>query len=528
MPDPRIVIAVESANAEKNLSAVERGMREINAEAEKNSVRSALDDVNSRLRAAAAELDRAEAAYKSMQEGMAAGWSYTKDQIDSITGSFQKSQANFRALKDEQSSLRGRMTELSAAGEGTSAAINSAASGTQKLASKTDTASKSTQKLTAKLLAANVAARAFGLSVSHGLNFSGPLLAIGLAVKAMNNLKAVAGEAWGMLKDRFGKESSDRLAGLMATDRLIASRREFRRETFGSAFSVIDRLNRKSGPLDEADRLELSNAMTELKMDFSTLGIQVDKTTGKFVDAANAIGKIKGEDLNNDRDELLKRRAAMAKEAVKLYEMARNGAVFNTKTGELEANRGWRRNFNFIGDILRINDTKGWFDKADNLVAKIEDEITPRLKQIDRELLRIPGQISVHRKRIEIAEQKASAARIISENRIAIRNAENAQDTVRRALERQSGEMFKFRATTQGGVEAGSMAALELQSRRLLNPAAPGSGGPAVQTANGVQQMVVQGQAILQKLDAALTTLRANTAAAQKVANGISGARALW
>lgn len=492
MPDPRIVIAVESANAEKNLSAVERGMREINAEAEKNSVRSALDDVNSRLRAAAAELDRAEAAYKSMREGMAAGWSYTKEQIDSITGSLQKSQTNFRALKDEQSSLRGRMTELSAAGEGASAAMNSAASGTQNLASKTKIATLNLGKLNSRMMIARISSKLLGQSVGGAsVAMVASTAALGLAVFAIKHYITEWKKGLRAAAD-LEKKNSESMAEV--TDRL-----RDRHQEQNDAMSVLARYAEVEN-LSKSETVEYQNALAQLGGTFDQLGVKIDAATGKVEDFYNAQAKMGRKQIDEEEKQIraqLKQLAVSRKRAEEIREST------------------WA----WFGDI---------------------SESERRTDEIDRERTALMNRLSVLKKlnpeekariaqlKAEEKTQKSAAAKTVRNNNKLMRENQSAQDIVRRALKRQSGEMFKFRATTQGGVEAGSMAALELQSRRLLNPASPGSGGPAVQTANGVQQMVVQGQAILQKLDAALTTMRANTAAAQKMANGISGARALW
>lgn len=514
--DARIVITVESDKAEEASARVKRGIDEIRASREREvrvaeaAAKAELAEYNSNI--------AAQKAYNAELELQAA----IRRKIRAEEKGASSSQLD--KLSDNIETARGKYLRLEAAAAKANRVAFEASSSLRDMTSDVgvtattamSAATKSSKKLTLGLIAAKTAARAFGLSFR---GFAPQMIALSAAAKAGAMWQKVIGEAWGMLvTDRIGAADRERAAMREYNGEILYSRLAERRGNFGSAFSAIERLNATTGPLNEAQRLELSNAMAELNMDFRVLGISVDTATGKFVDAANAVGEIRKKELEDERKALSSRQKELRSVYNQALLKANYGEVYDSNTGEWKPATGEKaKGVNrFFGDMLRVYITgksaKDYYEEADKAMGEITTKIMPRIKQLDRELAQLPGAIKVYRKKTEIAEK--NAAELLQKK---------AESAATRAVSGIASETFKYRATTQGSVLAGSAEAARLQSRIFTNTVSPNS--PAVQTANGVNTLVEQGKQLAQRissLDTKIGQIAANTG---RTASTMSGGR---
>lgn len=487
MPDEieaRISIAVESAKAEQGISAVKQSVGEL------TRARWKMLDAMKAERTLARKLD--------------AGYPITAEEMARASAATRRLREEYEALKASRRSAASPAQNFSAV----SAAAKTAVTGI-------NAAGKATQKLTLRMIAAKSAARAFGVSFR---GFAPQMALLSVASKVGGMVSEVVKEAWGLfVGDKIGARERELASLREYNGDILYSRLAERRENFKSAFSVIKRLNSNEGALNEAQRMELSNAMAELGVDFKRLGISVDKASGKFIDAANAVSQIRERELLEERKRLVARRKELNAAGNQALLKANNGIIFDENTGEVlpAPNRGvavpeWQAR-------LFGATPASFFAEADKNFKEISDRIMPKIKQIDRELGRIPGQIQVQRKRIELAERDAAAEKL-KRDRAAVNAAES---TALQAAQRIAAEQFKYRSTLMSGVESGSMEALRLRSRVMINT----DTSPAQKAASGIRVLVDQGKVLdqrLQTLSGQVSQLVTNT---RNTAGALTGGR---
>ena len=500
--DARIVITVESDKAEEASARVKRGIDEIRASREREvrvaeaAAKAELAEYNSKI--------AAQKAYNAELELQAA----IRRKIRAEEKGASSSQLD--KLSDNIETARGQYLRLSAASATanriaveTAASLRDMTSGVGATATTAmSAATKSTKKLTLGFIAAKAAARSLGVAVGRGL--SPEMMKMGVIMAGIGAVKSIVQQVI-----EWNKE--DRLNAIDTRNSSLAdanaARLAARSEQVGqidNALSVIQRLQSVSGPLDAAQREEMAAATEKLSRNFDGLNIQIDESTGKIKNYTETLMSSKKKEL-----ELQLKDAEAVRKA--------NRASIKTAQGEIKGSGGnflwWE--WNTEADREAIKKHTDEIERA----TKENNEMDKRVRRLRQQLRDLPRDTRIAVKKAAIAQSNAETAALKKEKR----QTTAAENAATRALSGIAAETFKYRATMQGSVEAGSAEAARLQSRILTNTVSPNS--PAIRTANGVNALVSQGQKIDQRmatLDQTLKQIASNTG---RTASTMSGGR---
>ena len=537
----RISITVESANAERQINVVEKSLQDLtNARIEdinaaKEMVRQNYQELIPELRAAQGHLRIAERNLRNMTEGVTASDTaiaeYTKRvkdaeaNVDRLSGAVERLNAQYKSLDNEEK----RRSGADSPAQNMSAVSNAA----QTAATGINATGEATQKLTLRLIAAKSAARAFGVSIGRGL--STPMVQMGIIVAGVQSAIKLVSHFYEISQ----KENLETLLGGMESRREAnAARFAYRDESLrgvDSALSALTRLQMTAGPLDAVGRLEQEQALETLEARFGKLGVELDTSTGKIKDFANALVELKKKEIEQkiaDTQLAIKGNRAAIKTA--------QGEIGRTGTGWNDLSWWQKAGIAAVAPGTAFNAARGSYDvqymtdadqrKMEKLNAEIEKTIkeqgenSRRLRMLREQLKLLPKEAKLTRTKIEQIETNAALRKAqkeraaVDKERAAVDKAESA---ALKAAETIANEQFKYRSTLQGSVESGSVEAVRLQSRMLTNT----NTSPAAKAASGIQILVEQGKTLDQRLQTLSGQVNQLVASTRTTAGALTGGR---
>lgn len=475
MPDEieaRISIAVESAKAEQGISAVKQSVGEL------TRARWKMLDAMKAERTLARKLD--------------AGYPITAEEMARASAATRRLREEYEALKASRRSAASPAQNLSAV----SAAAKTAVTGI-------NAAGKATQKLTLRMIAAKSAARAFGVSIGQGL--STPMMQLGIiAAGVQSGIKLVtwAFEAY----DKSLERESDLQRENSKSFAEAAERMKERHKMQTDALSVMERYNEEETHSAKST-FEFRQALSALGNSFGRLGGEIDGATGKIKNFYEVQGKLRREQIVEEQKQIKASLRQLAADQRAAEDMRDNSGVsfwgltdlagFRIGGGEAAKEAGER--------INRIGEERMELMKRLAVLKRLNPEEEARAKQLDAQA------------KAQVKAQAKATTDLDRQKRM----LSAAESTALQAAQRIAAEQFKYRSTLMRGVESGSMEALRLQSRVMINT----DTSPAQKAASGIRVLVDQGKVLdqrLQTLSGQVSQLVTNT---RNTAGALTGGR---
>ena len=498
----RIVVTAEAAGAKQGLSDVKNGLNEITD--------SRMKDL--KIAQSSARLELAE--YNSM---IAAQKAYNAE-IE-LTGAkrrlaFRKENGagakEIEELSAAVETLQGKYLPLANAEASANLAAYQAKKSHDALLASFDGVGKAAGKTTAKTSLLAVGARALGKIFHADLgggteNFKASVFQLGIigagAAAGLKLLNVAVTEYYARQRD--GIDVSHQNASSIQE---AAERNKKYASSQQETVSALLRLN-ETGEMSNQSMLEQSRLLKELGVDYSKLGITIDSTTGKLQNAEIGFAKLAERQKKQQMSAIDAELKQLENERKQLQSNIANTSWFDALITGGKANEQVQKDAKRIDDIVKrfaklkeerrklasqdpvadaekkqeaiYNDAQ---EKMEERLGNIHKEIEmqnllAKGKEREVEIMKIRNKLDEERKKLSgsaltaFDEQRANLEEALImkyDNKQKNRREKTTREQSRSILGMLS-ELGKFRQIGQTSVDANSMEAVRLQSRRLMN-----------------------------------------------------------
>jgi hypothetical protein len=273
----RIVLAVETANAEKKISAVKNELEGVSEQQTKNlqlaKLRTAAEKDQVRMEQLSVQIKKAELELVEAVRRRAFARKKGADtkEMAQYTEAVEKAKLELVTLHDVQAATALQLDQTNNA--------------MKKLGSSTSGAQKEIKKFSWAQLAAKSAARAFHMELGEGSNMIKMGIIAAGAASAMKILQFALSRASDAMQYK-AKIASENTQSLQS---VIERNKELRDEE-NKTLSALEQLNQKER-VTNVDKLEMIKLLERLGGGYSKYGIEIDKVTGKITNLDEVSGK---------------------------------------------------------------------------------------------------------------------------------------------------------------------------------------------------------------------------------------------
>lgn len=275
----RIVLAVETANAEKKISAVKNELEGVSEQQTKNlqlaKLRTAAEKEQVRMEQLSVQIKKADLELSDAvrRRSFARKKGANAKEMFQYTEAVEKAKLKLVTLHDVQAA--------------TALQLDKTNNAMKKLGSSTSGAQKEIKKFSWAQLAAKSAARAFHMELGEGSNMD--LMKMGIiaagAASAMKILQFALSRASDAMQYK-AKIASENTQSLQS----VIDRNKELRDEENKTLSALEQLNQKER-VTNVDKLEMIKLLERLGGGYNKYGIEIDKVTGKITNLDEASGK---------------------------------------------------------------------------------------------------------------------------------------------------------------------------------------------------------------------------------------------